>query len=103
MKTLDEVIKEYAIECGCLYGGNICAMDIEGVKEVANRFAKSVAQQALEKAAEKAGIVLNEFTVNKEVYGRWIGKTMKMYFINDGANVSVDKSSITNPDNMPTL
>lgn len=57
--------------------GNVCAMDIKGVKEVARRFAKSVAQQALENADKRVGAFPNY------------------------RNLVTDK--ITNPDNIPTI
>lgn len=40
IKSIEQIIKEHAIECGNTFGGNIVAMDIQAVHVVCTRYAQ---------------------------------------------------------------
>lgn len=114
MKRLEEIKNEYALELSEVYkrtftnwnemldtdferGTGVSKVyDIEQLMdEVAKRYAREVAQASLQKAAENSILKLTFNSVKIATSSTWR--------MPDGKLVELQKSSITNPDNITLL
>lgn len=96
MKTLEIIKREYARERGFIgilemeYDGMIGARDVD---EVAKRYAKEVAREALKNASENA--------IMKYHCGHFKTDTPTQYHQQGADNIQIDKKSIINERNIP--
>lgn len=100
MKKTEEILKKWY---NPLHGmGEIAELQItEAMKE----YAKLVAKQTLENASENVKLVISNYKANNKGICGWVETELKdnLFIINDGTNIVASKSSITNPDNIPTI
>lgn len=112
MRTFEQIKDEYATEKGysewySLYKDHVFRIgEFENrMNEVAKRYAKEVAMEALKNASENVKLTISEFSKRKDNSIGWNEVTLKenLYIINDGCNIVANKKSILNESNIPEL